>query len=352
MSNVRPILSREQRLEEASCWIAKLERNLSVEEQTRLKQWMSVDAKNTAELLALAELWDQMDALSQLSEVIPHTVYKPTRKRLAIAASVIVAVAVSAALLFHNPLFDNQAAEGALEVAHYGEFRYQTLVGDRSTVHLNEGSVVQLNTDTMLDVSMLPNQRLLTLRRGEVHINVAHDPARPLRLVVGNRVIEALGTQFNVRIDDSQKIELIVTEGRVSVGVKPGSGGENAANYSVVELIAENERIRLDEPRLHAAEFLRPKEIEVRLSWRNGNLIFRGESLSNAVSEVGRYTNMEFIIESEELKQLRVAGLFRAGDVDGFLRSLRSNFNIVDERIDDKVISLSQRVQTPETQAN
>ncbi len=217
---------------------------------------------------------------------------------------------------------------------------------------MNEGSVVQLNTDTMLDVSMLPNQRLLTLKRGEVHINVAHDPARPLRLVVGNRVIEALGTQFNVRIDDSQKIELIVTEGRVSVGVKPGSGGENAVNYSVVELIAENERIRLDEPGLHAAEFLRPKEIEVRLSWRNGNLVFRGESLSNAVSEVGRYTNMEFIIESEELKQLRVAGLFRAGDVDGFLRSLRANFNIVDERIDDKVISLSQRVQTPETQAN
>jgi len=352
MSNVRPILIREQRLEEASCWIAKLDRKLSVEEQTRLKEWMSVDAKNTAELLALAELWDQMDALSQLSEVIPHTGYKPTRKRLSIAASVIVAVAVSAALLFNNPLFDNQAVERPLEVAHYGEFRYQTLVGDRSTVHLNEGSVVQLNTDTMLDVSMLPNQRLLTLRRGEVHINVAHDPARPLRLVVGNRVIEAIGTQFNVRIDDSQKIELIVTEGLVSVGVTPGSGGENAANYSVVELIAENERIRLDEPGFQVGELLKPKEIEVRLSWRNGNLIFRGESLSNAVSEVGRYTNMEFIIQSEELKQLRVAGLFRAGDVDGFLRSLRANFNIVDERIDDKVISLSQRVQTPAIQAN
>jgi transmembrane sensor len=347
MSNVRPILNREQRLEEASYWIVKLDRKLSLEEQTKLKQWMSVDAKNTAELFALAELWDQMDALSQLSEVIPHTGYKPTRKRLTIAASVIVAVAVSAALLF-----DNQVVETPLEVAHYGEFRYQTLVGDRSTVHLNEGSVVQLNTDTMLDVSMLPNQRLLTLRRGEVHINVAHDPGRPLRLVVGNRVIEAIGTQFNVRIDDSQKIELIVTEGRVSVGIKPGSGGENAANYTVVELIAENERIRLDKPHLHVAEFLKPKEIEVRLSWRNGNLIFRGESLSNAVSEVGRYTNMEFIIQSEELKQLRVAGLFRAGDVDGFLRSLRANFNIVDERIDGNVISLSQRVQTPETQAN
>jgi transmembrane sensor len=347
VSNVRLLLSQEQRLGEASHWIAKLERKLSREEEKKLKQWMSADAKNEAELLSLAKLWDQMDALSQLSEVIPHTGHESTRKRLAIAASVILAVAVSAAVLF-----DNQLVETPIEVVQNDEARYETPVGDQSTIHLNDGSIVQLNTNTRLDVSMLPNQRLLTLERGEIHINVAHDPARPLRVVVGNRVIEAIGTKFNVRIDDSQQIELIVTEGRVSVGIRLGAGGESAIDQSVIELIAENERIRLDEPRRQTVEVLEPEEIEVRLSWRNGNLIFRGESLSSAVSEVGRYTNMEFIIQSEELKQVRVAGLFRAGDVEGFLRSLRTNFDIVDERIDGNTISLSQRSQSLETQAN
>mgnify|MGYP006142304345 FL=1 len=352
MSNVRPILSQQQRLEEASHWIAKLERKLTREEETRLKQWMSADAKNRSELLVLAELWDQMDALSQLSEVIPHSGHQSTRKRLAIAASVILAVAVYAALLFENQRFENLTVETSVEVAYSGEARYETPVGDRSTVHLNDGSVVQLNTDTRLDVSMLPDQRLLTLRWGEVHIDVAHDPARPLRVVVGDRVIEAIGTKFNVRIDDSQQIELIVSEGQVSVGIKPGASSENMTDQAGLELIAENERIWLGEHRPRALEVLEPEEIEVRLSWRNGNLVFRGESLSSAVSEVGRYTNMEFIIQSEELKQLRVAGLFRAGDVEGFLRSLRTNFNIVDERIDGKTISLSQRVQSSESQTN
>lgn len=347
MSNVRPLLSQKQRLEEASHWIAKLERKLSREEEKKLKQWMSADAKNEVELLVLAELWDQMDALSQLSEVIPHIGHDSTRKWLAIAASVVFAVAVSAALLF-----DNQAVEMPIEVVHYDEARYETPIGVQSTIHLNDGSIVQLNTDTRLDVSMLPNQRLLTLERGEIHIIVAHDPARPLRVLVGNRVIEAIGTAFNVRIDDSQQIDLIVTEGRVSVSIRPGVGSENAADQSAVELIAENERIRLDGPRVQAVTVLEPEEIEVRLSWRDGNLIFRGESLSSAVSEVGRYTNVEFIIQSEELKQLRVAGLFRAGDVEGFLRSLRANFNIVDKRIDGNTISLSQRVQSAETQTN
>lgn len=352
MSNVSPLLSQEQRLEEASHWVAKLERKLSREEETELKQWMSADAKKKSELFALAGLWDQMDALSQLSEVIPHTGHQSTRNRLAIAASVILAVAVSAALLIENQMFDNQAVEAPIEVTYSGEARYETPVGDQSTIHLNDGSVVQLNTDTRLDVSMLPNQRLLSLQWGEVHIDVAHDPARPLRVLVGNRVIEAIGTKFNVRIDESQQIELVVTQGRVSVGIRPGSSSENAIDQPVVNLIAENERIWLDGHRPRDVEVLEPEEIEVRLSWRNGNLVFHGESLSSAVSEVGRYTNMEFIIPSEELKQLRVAGLFKAGDVEGFLRSLRTNFNIVDERIDGNTISLSQRVQSSESQTN
>jgi len=86
----------------------------------------------------------------------------------------------------------------------------------------------------------------------------------------------------------------------------------------------------------------------MRLSWREGNLIFRGESLGDAVQEVGRYTNLEFVITSDELKQLRVAGLFKAGDVEGFLASLRANFDIIDERIDDNTILLKLRPAVPE----
>jgi transmembrane sensor len=83
------------------------------------------------------------------------------------------------------------------------------------------------------------------------------------------------------------------------------------------------------------------EEIEVKLSWRQGNLIFRGESLEDAVAEIGRYTTVEFVILDDDLKRVRIAGLFRAGDVDGLLATLRENFDISYQWTDDGKILLS-----------
>ena len=77
------------------------------------------------------------------------------------------------------------------------------------------------------------------------------------------------------------------------------------------------------------------------LSWRDGNLIFRGESLAVAAAEVGRYTPVEFVFVDEGLQKVRVAGFFKAGDVTGFLSNLEANFDITYERVDDQTILLS-----------
>jgi transmembrane sensor len=79
-------------------------------------------------------------------------------------------------------------------------------------------------------------------------------------------------------------------------------------------------------------ESIERDEIAVKLSWREGNLIFRGESLEDAVYEVGRYTAVEFVFLDEETREVRVAGLFKAGDVEGLLAALRNHFNIAYER--------------------
>ena len=46
-------------------------------------------------------------------------------------------------------------------------------------------------------------------------------------------------------------------------------------------------------------------DIEVKLAWREGMLVFRGSSLDEAVREVGRYTHLEFVVQSEDLKAMR-----------------------------------------------
>ncbi len=77
------------------------------------------------------------------------------------------------------------------------------------------------------------------------------------------------------------------------------------------------------------------------MSWRQGNLIFRGESLEDAVAEIGRYTTVEFVILDDDLRKVRIAGLFKAGDVDGLLATLRENFNISYQHTGDGKIVLT-----------
>ena len=100
------------------------------------------------------------------------------------------------------------------------------------------------------------------------------------------------------------------------------SGGITGASL----LVAQGERIVLDDSS-EAPEVLEPEEIEVQLSWRDGNLIFRGESLAVAAAEVGRYTPVEFVFVDEGLQKVRVAGFFKAGDVTGFLSNLNFQTN-------------------------
>ena len=57
---------------------------------------------------------------------------------------------------------------------------------------------------------------------------------------------------------------------------------------------------------------------------------------------------MEFVIEDEELKTRRVAGLFKAGDIAGFLVSLEANFDVSYERLDEQTILLSANKIVPE----
>ncbi len=83
-----------------------------------------------------------------------------------------------------------------------------------------------------------------------------------------------------------------------------------------------------------------PVEVAAKLSWRTGNLIFRGESLAEAMAEISRYTNMKFELSDDEaLKNVQVAGMFKTGDVTGLLEVLSNNFNIRYERVsNDKII--------------
>ena len=347
MSNVHRFPRKSERYDQASVWIARLDRGLSENEVAELRAWICDDRENAVVLLSMGELWDDMDALSRLADLFPIRVHRRRRFPLTdlgiAAALVVVAVLAWWAGFEVSPLTPPPAEEEKLLV-ELSQGVYETAIGEQSTVTLSDGTLVVLNTNSLLRVAFTDRDRFLTLERGEVNVRVARDPSRPLSVVARGQVFQAIGTAFNVEINQDQRIELVVTEGKVRVGIQERT--DDAPGATPPRLLAESaltvsagEELILGE---NGAEItaVSPEEIEVKLSWRNGDLIFRGEPLEEAVREVGRYTSVEFVILDDDLKKIRVAGWFKAGDVEGLLLTLRENFDIAYERIDARTVVL------------
>lgn len=337
MTNVYSLPPQKRSVDEASDWLAKLDRGLSATEEQELKTWLSQHPENRRALLRLASLWDKMDSLSLLTELFPPTRKRNDHRKLlyaAMAASVAMLVIAVWLVQRSTGLMTTPADRTVADVVS----AYETAIGERSTVRLPDQSVLTLNTNSLVNVAFNSGERLLKLERGEMSIEVAHDPRRPLSVIAGQKVVRAVGTAFNVQIIDAGQVELIVTEGTVMV-VDDAVVAPVRTIGTTPRTVTKGERVLLGSDRETISK-VSDSALSAELSWQEGNLIFRGETLAVAIAEVGRYTPVKFEIADERLKDLRIGGLFKAGDVDGLLATLKENFNIDSERLDAERVLL------------
>src|SRR5690606_15701139 len=93
---------------------------------------------------------------------------------------------------------------------------YSTGIGQRSTVTLQDGSIVELNAQTRIKVAFGAERRSVQLLDGQAIFRVAKDASRPFVVHAGDREIIALGTAFDVRLDPSA-MRVTLLEGKVAV---------------------------------------------------------------------------------------------------------------------------------------
>ena len=347
MSNIHQLPTQGRLHDEASEWLAKLDRGLSADEEKLLKLWMAQSAEHRTAFLKLASLWDRMGSLSLLSELFPRPAAQPKATRRYYPAAIAASVAFAVGIAVWQMAGSNRWWLPQDNVVAIVDGVYETAIGQQSTVNLPDDSLLVLNTNSLVKVVYSDQQRLLILERGEMNIEVAHDAQRPLSVIAGQKVVQAVGTAFNVQIVNDSEVELIVTEGKVLVaergdirgdatGKAAGSSFNVASDKSAV--VAKGERVLLGSSEEEIAK-VSDSDISAQLSWRQGSLVFRGETLAEAVVELSRYTPVKFVIQDARIGAIRIGGRFKAGDVDGLLATLKENFNIDYERPDaDRVL--------------
>ncbi|MDR3511362.1 MAG: FecR domain-containing protein [Caulobacteraceae bacterium] len=195
---------------------------------------------------------------------------------------------------------------------------YRTDVGERATVSLPDGSLATLDTASEIEVAYSAGERGVRLVKGQALFEVAKHKAAPFRVYAAGRRITAVGTQFDVRLED-RGLRLTLVEGRVRVdGPTPLFSGAIAPAMQVGAgemLEARNDTTTI-----------RPTDPARQTSWRNGLLLFQDEPLEQAVDEVNRYTTTPIRIEGPIGRDYRVSGVFEAGDPLRFARNLAEVF--------------------------
>jgi transmembrane sensor len=211
---------------------------------------------------------------------------------------------------------------------------YRTPIGGLASVPISDGSKVTLNTDSEIRVAVTERERRIDLEHGEAFFEVAHDKRRPFVVRAGNKRVIAVGTKFSVR-REANDIQVVVTEGKVLVETE-GAGVAGSAEPLAAGTFAQasDAGVLLQTKRL--------AEAEETLSWRQGVLVFREMTLADASAEFNRYNSRKIVIEDPAVASLRVAGSFRANNVEAFVRLLERGYPLHAEEQGDQFV-LSSR---------
>ena len=345
MSTIKQFYRKEDIQEQASLWVSRIDRGLSEVEIESLSQWVALSATHQEALFDMASYWDDLSVLNELSVLFPleKSNAKSKWRMLAIAASFMVFCFIGGHLIFNSqfsPLIQEETQDYVKTLT--------TPIGQQTTFSIPDGTRIQLNTNSVVEVKYSSNYRQLTLVRGEAKFDVAKDKLRPFSVTVGEQSFTALGTVFNVQKNSELEMELVVTHGRVLVTSADKSIEQITASLKEVSdkalpglLVSTGEKVVIIENTHKAVEKLPLDKLQRDLAWQQGMLIFEGEPLSEALADVSRYTAIQFDVVDPQLSELKVAGYFKAGDIDGLLASLNSNFNIVHRKDAENIIHLT-----------
>ncbi len=322
----------------AAVWLSLRDRGMSESEMTAFMRWLEQDPHHAEVFAELDTAWKEV---GRLVAIRPENNIQPDRDLLAPrprphrrSGGAIATLAAAAALAVG--LFIANRPESARPTA-------ETAVGAFQNIDLPDGSVVQLNTDSALDVKFAGHERLVRLIRGEAHFDVAKDASRPFRVAVGDVSIRAIGTAFNIRLRGAD-VEVLVTEGRIGVESTPVKTREPAAVPAALQVSAGKIAV-VRQSQFAAAEVIAvdAPHVQRALAWQERRIEFDALPLADVVEEFNRYNRCKLVITEPALARKVFTGTFRADGYQAFVRILEDTFGVRADRRTDEIRLQSRR---------
>jgi transmembrane sensor len=338
--------------EEAADWCWRIaEGALAPEDQQAFDAWLTADPRHRDTFEDMVTVWQGTDAIAEMPgflslrakalTTMEHARDEdaPQKRRI---GPWYAGMAAAAAILL-------MVISGTWWLAA-GPDIYQTGVGERQVVRLEDGSRVSLDASSRVLVAYSSDRRALTLERGRAKFDVAKDPLRPFTVTAGQKTVVATGTAFSVELLGDQ-VRVFLYEGHVSVLSRPNVD-EPAVPVRLARRNVPAEQSLKPGAELvadmgSASAVVAPADVERSLSWEAGRLSFTDEPLSSAVERVNRYTDTPVVIGDAAAGRHIINGVFDAGDTGSFVSGVVSLYPISVRREGNQITLVSKPPSAP-----
>lgn len=200
---------------------------------------------------------------------------------------------------------------GALAAAH------RTGVGETLEMTLPDGTSIQLDTASAIDLHVDAQQSRVVLRSGAVLVARAQDaahPPQPLSVETREGSVRVLGARFSVRQDADSSLVCVF-------------GG--AAEIQPAGVSAPGTRCAAGHRNRFTASAVLPAEVvsEDAAAWSRGLLLAEQMRLADVLAELARYRRGVLRCD-EDIADLRVTGVFSLRETDRALASLALSLGV------------------------
>jgi transmembrane sensor len=220
----------------------------------------------------------------------------------------------------------------------------ETEIGEQRVVPLADGSVLNLNAQSRVEVRLSKHARDIELSHGEVLFKVAADKSRPFRVHTPHALVQAVGTQFNVYVKPDGTATVAVVEGKVMILPTDAATGTSAALPATASPLIAGQTASVamtgDIARKESAN------ISDALAWQRRQLIFKRTPLEDIVAEFNRYNKtLRLRVEHLPAGTYIFSGAFDADDPASLAELLMREPDLSIQRTDHEIVIRPRRPQ-------
>ncbi|TXI31413.1 MAG: FecR family protein [Niabella sp.] len=235
---------------------------------------------------------------------------------------------------------------------------FTTLMGERKTVKLPDGTLINLNAGTTLHTDdLFGKQHRNIYLEGEAFFDVAHNKELPFIVHTPSMDVRALGTSFNVKAYPTDKrTEAVLIKGSVKVTLNENNSREVILQPNEKIEWVSNRQLENGSNHQNKAETQKPKSeaqpqkviatqagVINEIAWKNNKLVFDDDSLGGIVPILERWYGVEIDIKDDTIRQYRYSGNFEKEDLNTVLEFLKESkpFNFKIDNNGNKKVTLS-----------